>query len=141
VAVHGLVYLLHVGRAASSRELADNICTNPARVRKIMGELHRAGLLSSREGRGKGGYRALPESGEITLEQVLDAVGEPAVPAAWRTGDMDRECLISSGMGKMMDGLCRELDGLCRARLAQITVGAVCAQLFEEKPDSAADDS
>ena len=36
VAVHALVYLLHTGDVTSSEKLSDNICTNPARVRKVM---------------------------------------------------------------------------------------------------------
>ena len=33
LAVHGLVYLYHRGEMVTSEELAQNICTNPARVR------------------------------------------------------------------------------------------------------------
>ena len=36
VAVHGLVYLKHKNDMVPSEELAKNICTNPARVRKVM---------------------------------------------------------------------------------------------------------
>ena len=39
VAVHGLVFLKHKGCTISSEELAENICTNPARVRKVMAKL------------------------------------------------------------------------------------------------------
>ena len=44
VAVHALVYLTHLGTLVSSDELARNICTNPVRVRKIMGKLKKLGL-------------------------------------------------------------------------------------------------
>ena len=33
LAVHALVCLSHSGRSLSSEELAENICTNPTRVR------------------------------------------------------------------------------------------------------------
>ena len=131
VAVHGLVYLLHKGETVSSRELADNICTNPARVRKVMAELGRAGLVQAREGRSASGYHRIPGGGEITLLQVLDAVEDTAVPSAWRTGDMDRACLISSGMGDLMDGICRELNELCRERLNAITIGQINHTIFD----------
>ena len=39
VAVHALVYLNHKAKVLSSEELAENICTNPARVRKVMAKL------------------------------------------------------------------------------------------------------
>ena len=131
LAVHGLVYLLHTGRVTSSAELAGNICTNPARVRKVMARLVRAGLAESSEGRGSG--YAAPGAGAVTLLQVLDAVGARAVDVAWRTGDMDRDCLISSGMGGAMDALCEELNALCRERLSGITIARVGDRLLREK--------
>ena len=41
VAVHALIYLDKRGEQLSSEELAANICTNPARVRKVMAKLKR----------------------------------------------------------------------------------------------------
>ena len=35
LAVHALVCLSHSGRSLSSEVLAENICTNPARVRRV----------------------------------------------------------------------------------------------------------
>ena len=55
VAVHALVYLNHKARQLTSEELAENICTNPARVRKIMAVLKKAGLVETKEG-SVGGY-------------------------------------------------------------------------------------
>ena len=50
VAVHALVYLSVKGCTLSSDALADNICTNAARVRKVMARLKKAGLVGAREG-------------------------------------------------------------------------------------------
>ena len=50
LAIHGLVYLYHRGKMVTSEELAQNICTNPARVRKVMAKLHKAGLIIASEG-------------------------------------------------------------------------------------------
>ena len=44
IAVHALVFLNHKGETLSSDALADNVCTNPARVRKVMApEIRRSG--------------------------------------------------------------------------------------------------
>ena len=59
VAVHALVYLNHKADIVSSEALAKNICTNAARVRKVMAPLKRAGLVTTREGN-VGGYRKTP---------------------------------------------------------------------------------
>ena len=50
IAVHALVFLNHKRESVSSDKLAANICTNPARVRKIMGKLKKKGLISTKEG-------------------------------------------------------------------------------------------
>ena len=56
IAVHAMVFLHHKGDMVSSEVLAENICTNPARVRKVMAQLKRAGLVETHEG-AVGGYR------------------------------------------------------------------------------------
>ena len=55
IAAHALVYLYHKDTTLSSEQLAENICTNPARVRKVMAQLKRAGLVATKEGI-DGGY-------------------------------------------------------------------------------------
>ena len=58
LAVHALVYLDHRATHLPSQILAENICTNAARVRKVMRPLASAGLIATKEG-AEGGY-ALP---------------------------------------------------------------------------------
>ena len=41
LAVHALVCLSHNGRSLSSEALAENICTNPTRVRRVLAGLKR----------------------------------------------------------------------------------------------------
>ena len=57
VAVHALVYLNHKADIVSSEALAKNICTNAARVRKVMAPLKRAGFVTTREGNVQGTLR------------------------------------------------------------------------------------
>ena len=124
VAVHGLVYLKHKNDMVPSEELAKNICTNPARVRKVMARLKRAGLVQTKEGK-VGGYSSVEKAGDITLYRIVDA--------SWRSGDSDMSCLIASGMAEVMNGIYLELNGLCLDKLKQITVGEVEKQLFSRK--------
>ena len=58
LAVHALVCLSHSGRSLSSEALAENICTNPTRVRRVLAGLKKAGMVETREGL-DGGYRPL----------------------------------------------------------------------------------
>lgn len=134
LAVHALVYLLHKGTVASSRELADNICTNPARVRKVMAELHRDGLVDALHGKGSG-YRTRPDSAGIPLDRVLSALHEEPVTVNWHSGEIDRECLISSGMGNIMDGLCADMNAACRRQLADVTIGDIRKLILGRKKE------
>ena len=47
LAVHALVCLSHSGRSLSSEVLAENICTNPTRVRRVMAGLKKAGMATA----------------------------------------------------------------------------------------------
>ena len=97
IGVHALVYLNHKQRSLTSEALAENICTNPARVRKVMAKLKKAGFVETREG-AAGGYLFRGDAKELSLDQVAAALEVRFVDVAWRSGDMDMECLVASGM-------------------------------------------
>jgi Rrf2 family protein len=136
LAVHALVYLCHTQRVTSSRELADNICTNPARVRKVMAKLCRAGLIESERGQGSG-YLCRPDSEQVVLGSVFRALEEEPVSMNWRSGDMDRECLVSSGMGAVMDGIYTRMNLQCFRWLDTITIADVGRQIFQRRKEQA----
>ena len=127
VAVHALIYLDKRGEQLSSEELAANICTNPARVRKVMAKLKKAGLVATRAG-SVGGYQPLVPPEKLTLDRVADALEVRFVEPAWHSGGTDMPCMVASGMAGVMDGLFDDLDRRCRARLSQLTL----ADLEEE---------
>ena len=132
LAVHALVCLSHSGRSLSSEALAENICTNSTRVRRVMTGLKKAGMVETREG-SDGGYRLCADPAALSLRQVAEAVNARFVDCAWRSGDIDRECAICSGMAGVMDALYRQMNEQCAAYLAQITVADIEAQLFEKQ--------
>lgn len=66
MAVHALTFLNHKGEIVSSEALAKNICTNPARVRKVMAKLKKAGLVDTKEGL-EGGYLFSKDAQKVDL--------------------------------------------------------------------------
>ena len=133
VAGHALIYLYHRRETLSSEALAKNICTNPARVRKVMAKLRKAGLAEAREGKFGGGYKSLPGAGDIKLSQVLTALQEQCVTPAWRPGSDEMDCLVSSGMARALDEIYDVLNEGCVQKLDGITVSDVAHKLFERK--------
>ncbi|MDD3361965.1 MAG: Rrf2 family transcriptional regulator [Hespellia sp.] len=132
IGVHALVYLNHKNCNLSSEELAGNICTNAARVRKVMSKLKKSGLVETKEGIA-GGYRFSKEAKEVSLAKVAEALDVRFVGASWHSGDMDMECLVASGMSEIMDGIYQELDEQCRKKLESITIQDIDNQIFGGK--------
>ena len=108
-------------RVLSSEELAQNVCTNPVLIRKVMSKLKKAGLVDTKGG-SNGGYVFIADAETLTLEQIAEAIDAHFVGSPWKSGDMDKECLISSGMGDIMQSIYRQLDEYCRKSLHSITV-------------------
>ena len=132
LAVHALVCLSHSGRSLSSEALAENICTNPTRVRRVMAGLKKAGMVETREGL-DGGYRLTADPATLTLRQVAEAVNTRFVDCAWHSGDIDRDCAICSGMAGVMDTLYRNMNEECAAYLSHITITDIETRLFTQK--------
>ena len=50
IALHALAYLRHRNTNVSSEELAKSICTNPARIRKVMAKLKKSRIAGNKRG-------------------------------------------------------------------------------------------
>ena len=129
VAVHAMVFLNHKGGTLCSETLAENVCTNPARVRKVMGRLRRAGLVDTKEG-AEGGYRFRGDPEAVSLADIARAVEQRIVCAGWHSGDADMSCLIASGMAGIMDGIYQDLDALCMQWLSRLTIADIDKKIF-----------
>lgn len=138
IAVHAIVYLNHAGETLSSEALAKNVCTNPARIRKVMARLRSASLIAAKEG-AEGGYRFVLDPARVTLLDVLTALDLPAVSASWRSGDPNMECLVASGMAEVMDDVYRQLNACCRERLSAITIRQIDQRIFQGRTNSGRD--
>ncbi|HOF93938.1 MAG TPA: Rrf2 family transcriptional regulator [Clostridia bacterium] len=132
IAVHALVYLNRM-RTASSEQIAKNVCTNPARIRKVMTKLCAFGLVGAKQGQ-KGGYFMVLQPECITLDLVADAIGFDPIVQSWRSGDLDLDCVIASGMAQVMDALYAELNKTCKKKLGLLSIKELDEELFSLKP-------
>lgn len=128
-AVHALVYLNHKKQSLSSDMLAENVCTNPARIRKIMAKLKKAELVRTKEG-ADGGYEFCLDPAKVNLRMICEAFDITLVSSSWNSGDEDMECKVASGMASIMGGIYQELDLLCKERLEQITIQSIDYKIF-----------
>ncbi|MFM2092151.1 MAG: hypothetical protein RLZZ127_2640 [Planctomycetota bacterium] len=110
-AVRALVELGRTGTGATSSQLAAETGIPPAYLRKILGRLARAGVVTS--GRGHhGGYRLVPGAETVRVAAVIALVDEP-VP-----GPPARDAI---GALAMLPG------AVLRDRLATLTIADLVA--------------
>lgn len=130
VAVHALVFLNHKGTTYSSEGLAENICTNPARIRKVMAKLKKAGLVETKEGI-DGGYHCIEETDQISLHTIAEALDFTFVSSGWKSGSTEMNCLIASGMGGLMEKVYEDLNNQCMERLKKIAIKDLDQEIFK----------
>ncbi|GMK38022.1 hypothetical protein PCCS19_10760 [Paenibacillus sp. CCS19] len=73
LAVQAMVVLAINGQSCPSCVLAERLHSEATLLRRIMGQLARAGLIETREGR-DGGYRLLRQPETITLAEIYTAL-------------------------------------------------------------------
>lgn len=118
LAAHALVLLAHCGtKGATSDYIAQSASTNPARVRRVLAPLVRAGIVAARQG-GHGGYTLAQAPGAITLGDVFAAVEEgPVLPSHPRAPNT--RCPIGAGISAALERLQDDVDDAVRDALAR----------------------
>lgn len=138
IAVHSLVLLAHRSdHMATSEMIANNVCTNPARVRKVMSLLRNHGFVATKEGTG-GGYMLDCDPETTHLGQIYTVVCAGTLKPSWCSGDPDNGCMIASNVQSVMDGLFHEAEDHLELYWRKWTIADVLGQicsLHEGKSD------
>lgn len=133
VAVQALAAMaLRPGEPLTSALLASSVCTNPAVIRRILGQLGAAGITTSQLGQGGGALLARPASA-ITLLDVWRAV-EAGDLFAMPRRPPSRNCVVGCHIGRLLSArMCRAQEALER-ELARTTIAEIAAEIAEMEP-------
>ncbi len=128
IALHLLILISESETPLSSAAMAASVGTNPSFVRKILGALKRAGLITSR--RGAAGFALVRPAADVTLLQVYKAVyGKGEVEIFPMHGNPNDECLV----GRYIHPTLGEVFGAIRAeaerKMAATTVADCIADM------------
>lgn len=128
VAVHVLAYLAwRRDEAVTSERIAGSVNTNPVVVRRIMGSLRNAGLVSVQPGVGGGAQLArAPEA--ISLLDVYRAVEEKEELFALHA-EPCRECGIGSHIREVLQGVFCQAHQAMQGVLGTVTIADVFREL------------
>jgi DNA-binding IscR family transcriptional regulator len=97
--------------------------TNPVVIRRLLAELHQAGLCQSRRGAGAG-WMLGRDLESITLLDVYDVVG-PSPLFGMHPATPDPECVVGAGIQPAMRGVYDGIERVIREELAKTTLADI----------------
>jgi Rrf2 family protein len=124
IAAHALAWIGLYQRqgheVATSEQIATSANTNPVVIRRLLGELRRAGLVESRRGLGAG-WSLARELESTTLLDVYEAV-EPGPLFALHRSTPDQGCVVGHGIQPVMQRVYEDIEETLKRELARVTL-------------------
>jgi len=109
-------------RVRTSAAIAEHAGTNPVVVRRVLGRLREAGLLTSEKGHA-GGWRLARKPGDITLADVYLALDERMV-AGGENADTP-ECAVERALQQRIAGVLEDIERTLVQRLTETSISEV----------------
>lgn len=128
VAIHVLTLLAYAQpELLTSEHIACSVTTNPVVIRRILGDLRRAGLVLSHAGNG-GGWKLARRAEHITLLDAYEAVQEGAL-FALHPQRPNPACAIGKTIQSTLTAFFEDAETALEERLAQSTVADVLTRV------------
>ncbi len=109
-------------RIRTSADIADHAGTNPVVVRRVLGKLRDAGLVTSEKGHA-GGWRLARSATGITLADVYLALGESLI--ATDAEEAEPDCAVEHALQQEVSMVMQDIEQSLIDRLARTTVADV----------------
>lgn len=106
-----------------SERIAGSVNTNAVVIRRMLGQLSQAGLVSSQTG-ALGGTRLAKEPSEITLCEIYKAVSCGEV-FALHSKSPNQDCPVGKNIEAVLCNLQKEIDQSVGEKLGQYTLAGV----------------
>jgi len=123
--LHALLHMAEQDGPVTSDALAECLGTNPVVVRRTMGYLREAGIVASDRGHA-GGWRISADLADVTLRQLHEALGEPAMFAIGNRNEMPA-CLVEQVVNAALEDTFAEAEALLLKRFSEITLADLTA--------------
>lgn len=124
LALHTLSHMAgEPDRVRTSADIADHAGTNPVVVRRVLGKLREAGLLSSEKGHA-GGWRLAKTAESITLADVYVALDEKLVSGTSSDTKISA-CSVETGLQERVADVLDDIEASLVERLRETTIADV----------------
>lgn len=114
----------------TSDRMATSVDTNPVFIRRILGALREAGLVTSQPGPG-GGWRLARPPEAVTLLDVYRAVGGAPMLGAYHHPP-NQGCPVGPHIQRVLDGYFRDAEAAMEAKLGEISIAEVVWAMLAE---------
>lgn len=136
VAIHALTMLARWDdRTLTSAEIAESLASNPVLVRRILGSLRDAGLVSSTEGRGGGWILARPAH-KITLCDAYAAV-EARPILSQHAHPANDACEVGRHMQALLEKEFQDAELAMEDQLGRTTIAHMVRQVLTKERELA----
>jgi Rrf2 family protein len=127
IATHALAWMALNERGGAelttSEQIAGSVKTNPVVIRRLMSEMGKAGLISSRRG-ANAGWRLAKAPEAISLRDIGDALGaEPAF--AMHRNEPSAICPVARGIRPALEPIYARVDDAVSRELAATSLADV----------------
>ncbi|MCI4664241.1 MAG: Rrf2 family transcriptional regulator [Neomegalonema sp.] len=123
--LHALLHMAEQDGPMTSEQLACCMRANPVVVRRTMGLLREEGLVSSTRGHA-GGWRITADLNRVTLRQLHETLGEPAIFAIGNRNERP-ECLVEQAVNAALNQAFAEAEALLLTHFADVTLADLAA--------------
>jgi Rrf2 family protein len=127
IATHALAWMALNERGGAelttSEQIAGSVKTNPVVIRRLMSEMGKAGLISSRRG-ANAGWRLAKAPEAISLRDIDDALGAEAAFAMHRN-EPSATCPVARGIRPALAPVYARVDDAVRRELAATSLADV----------------
>jgi len=121
--LHVLLHMAEHEGPMTSETLAKAMQTNPVVIRRVMAGLRDAGYVRSEKGHG-GGWTLACDLGAVTLRDIYNALGHPALLAIGNRAESPG-CLVEQAVNAALSDAFREAEALLLARFETVTLAAL----------------
>jgi Rrf2 family protein len=130
--LHVLLHMAEQRAPVTSEVLAKAMDTNPVVIRRIMAGLREQGYVRSEKGHG-GGWSLARELSEVTLRDIYDALGCPALLAIGNRTESPG-CVVEQAVNAALDPAFQAAEALLLARLGEVTLAMLSADVHGRLP-------
>lgn len=123
--LHALLHMAEQPGPMTSDALAICLGTHPVVVRRTMGLLREAGLVAAVRGHA-GGWRIKADLSKVSLRQLHEALGEPALFAIGNRHE-NPECLVEQAVNAALDDAFEQAEALLLERFAAVSLADLAA--------------